>query len=85
MSSFANRAFARIVPVVGSIWLSSVRNVPCPSTDVRVRSSTVAGNVAPAPTRCWIFVTVSAGNVNTTSIGVTVVIVAMPTAPVVAT
>ena len=78
-SALANRALARMVPVVVSTWLSRVEKVPLPSSVVRVRSSAVAGS-GPRAACCWITEALSCGTVNCTSIGATSVSTTMPLA-----
>ncbi len=63
-----------------SIWLSSEANTPVSSVPERVRSSAVTFITVPALTACCNSPTWSCGMENTTSIGVTWVIRAMPLA-----
>ena len=74
----ANCAFSLTVPVVGSIWLSTVISAPVASWILPARSKAVTGSFSPA---CSFFITagrLSSGMLKITVIGCSCVITTSP-------
>ena len=79
-SLLGNCAFSRTVPVVTSIWLSVVMSAPLASRFFCSRSHASTGGFSPAFSRASTRGSVSWGMVNSTPIGSTCVMTAMPAA-----
>ncbi len=77
-SALGNCAFSFTVPVVRSIWLSTVTSAPVASRFLLSRSHASTGGLSPAFRRAMMRGSVSWGIVKSTAMGASCVITAMP-------
>jgi hypothetical protein len=85
LSALSKSARSFTVPVVVSIWLSTVASVPVASWVVLLRSNATTGSFAPAASRFITCGTSSSGSVKITEIGCSCVSTTSPLVSLVCT